>query len=108
MIVHACFLRRLDILGKNVGRERDNRYRPAVRSACKRADSLRSSISVQLRHHDIHQDNSKGFGRSVLEYFYNLLTVSSSRNNHALLLQQHRRNLGVQIVILGQQNRHAL
>ena len=106
MLVHARLPAALHVVGKGVGRHRENRYRLRVRPV-QAANAPRGLQPVHHGHHHIHQNHVDvarfGGGKRV----HRLPSVRRLRHNHALVLQHELGDFHVQVVIFHQQHLRA-
>ena len=108
MLVHARVDRILNILGKGVGRHSDNGDRAAVRAFGHLPDCPCRIVAIHPRHHNIHQDQIKRSGWIRGKQLDSLHAAHRARHLHALLLQQHFRDLCVEVVVLSHQHADTL
>ena len=106
MAVHAGETAVDDVVGKSIGRHRDDRNHARV-ATLHGTDRPGRVEAVHARHHDVHVDRAEVARSGVLEDLHRLLTVHRRRHLHAVVFEHEGRDLAVQLVVLDHQRADA-
>ena len=107
MRVHARLTRKPAIVGKGVGAHGDNRRGRGILTI-ERSNPTRGLKAIDTGHHDIHQHHVVLVRRARGKHLDGRLTILSMRHDGTGAGERKLCNLGIQVVILYEQNAQAL
>ena len=107
MRVHARLARKPAVVGKGVGTHGDNRRGRGI-LAIERSNLTRGLKAIDARHHDVHQHHVVLVRCARGKRLNGRLAILSMRHDGTGTAERKLRDLGIQIVILYEQNAQAL
>lgn len=107
MRVHARLTRKPTVVGKGVGAHGDNRRGRGI-LAIECSNLTRGLKAIDTGHHDVHQHRVVLVRRARGKHLDGRLAILSMRHDGTGTAERKLRDLGIQIVILYEQNAQAL